>query len=109
MGTFYDHLGTETWWYFVYGQLTGEEDGKPKNEIASRACGKDIWGDVAVVRHFAVANPAEMFTGRILCETLEWLRIMDSLEEFLDGKEIGAVRSIGFGDTDAGNVRRNTV
>ena len=53
VGRFYDHTGDDRWYYFVYGQedaWQGKEPTLPKNELASKACGRDLWGDVVVIR-----------------------------------------------------------
>ena len=105
-GNFYDHLGTNTWYYFVYGQIDGEREGKPKNEIASKACGRDIWGDVAVVRSGPVGvNPPENFSCGVLCKTLQWLQDRDSRDVFAEREKQRAMRSMGFSDADAAGVR----
>ena len=104
-GNFYDHLGTNTWYYFVYGQMDGKSEGKPRNEIASQACGRDIWGDVAVVRSGPVGSkPPEKFSSGILCKTLQWLQDKDSGDIFAEREKQRAMRSMGFSDADAARV-----
>lgn len=80
VGKFYDRAGADDWYYFVYGQLYGKQSGLPKNEIASKACGAGIYGDVAVIRSSPMGNEGypEEFTKNQLCSTLEFYKTKDS-------------------------------
>ncbi|KAI4168609.1 MAG: hypothetical protein LQ343_006273 [Gyalolechia ehrenbergii] len=71
MGKFYDHLGTDSWYYFVYGQTKAKNEGKPRNTVAARLCSTTPYGDVAIIR----SGPAntytpETFTKATLVKTL---------------------------------------
>ena len=86
--------------------MDGKREGKPKNEIASQACGRDIWVDVAVVRSGpAGATPPEMFSSGIFCKTLQWLQDKDSSDVFAEREKQRAMRSMGFSDADAAGVQ----
>src|SRR5579871_4270790 len=51
IGKFYDHKGSDTWYYYVYGPPPSYNvDTLVKNEAATLCCGRTIYGDVAVVR-----------------------------------------------------------
>ncbi|KAI4277499.1 MAG: hypothetical protein LQ337_001717 [Flavoplaca oasis] len=68
---FYDHAGTDSWYYYVYGH----SDGGPKNEAVSRAShtGKDIHGDVAIIRSGPAGyDTPETFTKTELANALEF-------------------------------------
>ncbi|KAI4194617.1 MAG: hypothetical protein LQ350_007672 [Teloschistes chrysophthalmus] len=49
-GKFYDHQGADRWYYYVYGQPKGKSEGKTKNEAVTKACGRDVYGDTAIIR-----------------------------------------------------------
>ncbi|MDI1492885.1 MAG: hypothetical protein OHK93_004668 [Ramalina farinacea] len=76
VGELYDRSGADDWYYFVYGQVDGKQKHLPKNEIASKACGVEIYGDVAIVRSSLVGSEdyPEEFTKNQLCGTLEFLQ-----------------------------------
>lgn len=46
-GKFYDHTGTDSWYYYAYSDSETEA---PENRVASRCLGRTVWGDVAVIR-----------------------------------------------------------
>ena len=58
---FYDHKGIDTWYHYVYGQPNAKREGKSKNEAVSRAShqGKDVFGDIAVIRSEPGDRPSE--------------------------------------------------
>lgn len=97
IGKFYDHLGTDQWYYYVYGQASAKAEGKPANELASKACSRKVWGDVAVIRSGPMGyDPPVMFTSGILCKTLKWLEGRDSDAIFSEREQSRAMRSFGF-------------
>lgn len=103
-GKFYDHRGTDTWYYFAYGESVFGSD-LPVNPVASRCMGKTVRGDVAVVRSgpedshyypvtfmkmdlvrtaasYKTANPNKVFAER---EKTRFGRKMGFPPGFLDG------------------------
>ena len=105
IGKFYDHLGTDQWYYYVYGQASAKAEGKPANELASKACSRKIWGDVAVIRSGPVGNAApEMFTSGSLCKTLKWLEDRDCSVIFSEREQSRAMRSMGFSSDEIGKI-----
>lgn len=74
-GKFYDHKGSDTWYYYVYGAShSSNANASMKNEVASLCCGEMVYGDVAVIR----SGPAdshdypEEFTKLELVKALEF-------------------------------------
>ena len=96
VGKFYDHLGTDTWYYYVYGQRKGAAEGKPKNEIASRACGKEIYGDVAVIRSGPGGEDTpELFASWVLRKALEYYDGRNSGKVFAERESSRIGRKMG--------------
>ena len=105
IGKFYDHLGTDQWYYFVYGQSNAMAEGKPANEIASKACSRKIWGDVAVIISGPMGNKMpEMFTIGSLCKTLKWLEGRESSTIFSEREQSRVMRSLGYNPDDIAKV-----
>lgn len=88
VGKFYDHLGTDGWYYYVYGQRKGKAEGKRYNAAVSRACGstrsKEIYGDVAVIRSGPSddENVPENFTSAALAKALAFYEGKDPEQVF---------------------------
>jgi hypothetical protein len=80
VGKFYDHKGSDTWYYYVYGpHRPSSTNTSPMNEAASLSCGQIVYGDVAVVRSGPVDSTVpEMFTKKELVKTLEFYRTEDT-------------------------------
>jgi hypothetical protein len=80
VGKFYDHKGSDSWYYYVYGQYSPGESPQnisaPKNELVSRAVGLTAYGDAVVIR----SGPAdsndysEAFSRTELAKTLDWYK-----------------------------------
>lgn len=69
---FYDHQGSDTWYYYTYGSLA-ENKNLPKNELISRADTHDVFGDVAVVRSGPVGYEySTKYTKSQLVKTLQF-------------------------------------
>ncbi|KAL8981607.1 MAG: hypothetical protein Q9177_005517 [Variospora cf. flavescens] len=70
VGKFYDHTGSDTWYYFVYGQRGGKREGKARNEVANMVCG-ETHGDVAIIRSGPAGfDTPENFTKSALVNAL---------------------------------------
>lgn len=102
VGRFYDHTGDDRWYYFVYGQEDAwqgpEVPTLPKNELASKACARDMWGDVVVIRSGPMGqNIEEQFSKADLARTLEFHKTRDSraIYEDREGSRMG--RNLHFG------------
>src|SRR5271154_7013456 len=51
VGKFYDHKGSDTWYYYVYGPShSSRANTSAKNEAANLCCWRTVYGDVAVIR-----------------------------------------------------------
>ena len=98
-GKFYDHLGSDRWYYFIYGQLkSASEAGAEKNEVASLACGKAIYGDVVVLRSGPLGGEyPEDFAVGSLCKTVEFYRTHSSRRVFAEREKSRFMRSVGMG------------
>ena len=100
-GEFYDRSGADDWYYFVYGQVDGKQKHLPRNEIASKACGAEIYGDVAIIRSSPVGNEdySEEFTKNQLCSTLEFYKTKDSRVVFGAREKSRMMRMYGINPT----------
>ncbi|KAL9002351.1 MAG: hypothetical protein Q9188_004705 [Gyalolechia gomerana] len=97
MGKFYDHLGTDSWYYFVYGQTKGKDQGKPQNTVAARLCPTTPYGDVAIIR----SGPAntytpETFTKATLVKTLAYYKTQSSSQVFSEREKSRLGKITGF-------------
>jgi len=99
IGKFYDHKGSDTWYYYVYGpnQLSSV-DTLPMNKAASRCCGRTVYGDVAVVRSGPVDsnNYPEEFTKAELIKDIEFYRTEDTDDVFQRREKSRAGRRWGI-------------
>ncbi|KAL8903707.1 MAG: hypothetical protein Q9207_003751 [Kuettlingeria erythrocarpa] len=85
MGNFYDHTGADTWCYFVYVQVWGKKEKKAQNEVASRACGRPQYGDVAIIRSGPAGfDTPETFTKSALVKALEFYKTHESSAMFAE-------------------------
>ncbi|KAL8657515.1 MAG: hypothetical protein Q9226_001829 [Calogaya cf. arnoldii] len=97
IGKFYDHAGTNTWYYFVYGQLKGKREGKARNEVASRACGRPQYGDVAIIKSGPAGfDTPETFTKSILVKALEFYKTHTSSTVFAERERSRMVKKTGL-------------
>ena len=101
VGEFYDRSGADDWYYFVYGQVDGKQKHLPRNEIASKACWAEIYGDVAIIRSSPVGNEdyPEEFTKNQLCSTLELYKRKDSRVVFGAREKSRMMRMYGINPT----------
>jgi hypothetical protein len=99
VGKFYDHKGSDTWYYYVYGPHPSSlrANTSPLNEVASLCCYETVCGDVAVVRSGpADSTVAEEFTKAELVRTLEFYRTRDPNCVFGEREKSRACRKFGF-------------
>jgi hypothetical protein len=85
VGKFYDHKGSDTWYYYAYGpRHSSTANTSTKNEAASLCCGRTVYGDIAIIR----SGPAdsndypEEFTKAELVKALEFYRTEDTRDVF---------------------------
>lgn len=84
-GKFYDHTGSVSWYYFVYGQEGARQERRAKNEVAGLACGGTRHGDVAIIRSGpAGSETPEVFTKSALAKTLEFYKTHSSSTVFAE-------------------------
>ena len=94
VGKFYDHKGTDSWYYYVYGE---EGSSQPKNEAASLVCYKKMKGDIAVIRSGpAGTDTPEYFTQRELSEAVEFYKTHDRLKVFHEREKSRMSKSMGM-------------
>ena len=94
VGKFYDHNGTDSWYYYVYGE---EGSSQPKNEAASLVCYKKMKGDIAVIRSGpAGTDTPEYFTQRELSEAVEFYKTHDRSKVFHEREKSRMSRSMGM-------------
>lgn len=102
MGKFYDHLGTDSWYYYVYGQIQRKPEGKSRNSIVSKSCGGEIYGDVAVIR----SGPAEQgsvpeeFNYFMLLKALRYYETKSSYEVSATREKSRCARMMGIDLSD---------
>lgn len=85
VGKFYDHKGSDTWYYYAYGpRHSSTANTSAKNEAASLCCGWIVYGDIAVIRSGPANsnNYPEEFTKAELVKTLEFYRTEDTHDVF---------------------------
>ena len=81
----------------MYGLSSKQATGLPRNAIASAACGKSIFGDVALVRSGPVgANVPETFSKAVLVKALEYYKTKDSNKVFAEREKNRASRAFGM-------------
>ena len=77
----YDHKGTDTWYYFGYGQGKDQRagydeltDGPKYNGLVSMLTGDHVYGDVAMIRSLAGTKGEDPgpFKKGDLCATARW-------------------------------------
>ena len=100
VGKFYSHTGDDRWYYFVYGQedaWEGKEPTLPKNELATKACGRDLWGDVVVIRSGPMGQDLEeQFSKADLARTLGYYKTKDSRAIFEEREGTRMGRNMHF-------------
>jgi len=101
VGKFYDHVGTDSWYYYVYGQRKGKTEGKSFNAALSMACGttrgKEIYGDVAVIRSGPSDDEPvpERFTSVALAKALDYYKDKDCEQVFVEREKSRCGRKMG--------------
>ena len=94
VGKFYDHKGTDSWYYYIYGE---EGSSQPMNEAASLVCYKKMKGDIAVIRSGpAGTDTPEYFTQRELSEAVEFYKTHDRSKVFHEREKSRMSRSMGI-------------
>jgi hypothetical protein len=100
VGKFYDHKGSDTWYYYVYGlaQSPGANT-SAKSEAASLCCGRKVYGDVAIIRSGRADsnNYPEEFTKAELIKALEFYRTENTRNVFQQREKSRALRKFGVG------------
>ena len=92
VGKFYDHEGTDSWYYYVYGE---EGSSQPKNEAASLVCYRKMKGDIAVIRSGpAGTDTPEYFTQRELSAAVEFYKTHDRSKVFNEREKSRFSRSL---------------
>ena len=106
VGKFYDHAGSDQWYYFVYGNGGhGKGDAwgsRPRNELSDLVCYQAVYGDIAVVR----SGPAdrvypEEFTHSELCKAVEYYKNEDRARVFTEREKSRMMRRWGINSSNA--------
>ncbi|KAI4093873.1 MAG: hypothetical protein LQ344_002612 [Seirophora lacunosa] len=96
VGKFYDHAGSDTWYYFVYGQHGGKAKGKAKNEVANMVCG-ETHGDVAIIRSGPAGfDTPETFTKSALVNALKFYKTLSRDAVFSERERNRFAKRTGF-------------
>jgi len=101
VGKFYDHLGTDSWYYYVYGQRKGKAERKSFNAALSMACSttrdKEIYGDVAVIRSGPSNDEPvpERFTSGALAKALDFYKDKDCEQVFVEREKSRCGKKMG--------------
>ena len=100
VGKFYDHVGSDGWYYYVYGDARAfrKKSGLPVNDAAGLVChGKQIYGDVGVVRSGPLGSVyAEEFSKAELAEAVEFYRTNDKDHVFARREMSRVSRNLGI-------------
>ncbi|MCJ1249220.1 hypothetical protein MMC30_006443 [Trapelia coarctata] len=104
VGKFYDHAGSDGWYYFVYGEggSAGEKGRRLRNELSDLLCYQVVYGDITVVR----SGPAdgvypEEFTHGELCKAVEFYKNEDRASVFAQRERSRMMRKWGMGSSGA--------
>lgn len=99
VGKFYDHKGSDKWYYYVYGDKRAFEAGSglAANEAAGLICHeKKVYGDIGVVRSGPVGSSyPEEFSKLELVKAVLFYRTNDKDEVFSQREMSRAMRSFG--------------
>ncbi|KAF6233364.1 hypothetical protein HO173_008296 [Letharia columbiana] len=103
-GKFYDHTGSDKWYYYVYGDARAfnTKSGLPANEAAGLICHqKKVYGDIGIVRSGPVGSEyAEEFEKMELVKAVQFYKTNDKDKVFSQREMSRAMR--GFGMPGAG-------
>ncbi|KAI4146887.1 MAG: hypothetical protein L6R39_003303 [Caloplaca ligustica] len=101
VGKFYDHIGSDDWYYFVYGQGKGKREGKAKNEVAGLVCNAPQFGDVAIIRSGpAGTDTPEEFTKTSLARALDFYKTHSASQVFAEREKSRFGKQTGFNLAD---------
>ncbi|KAL9132665.1 MAG: hypothetical protein Q9175_006159 [Cornicularia normoerica] len=99
VGKFYDHLGTDKWYYYAYGDARAfnAKSGLPVNEAAGLVCHKKtVYGDIGIVRSGPMGSSfAEEFSKMELTKAVEFYRTNDKDKVFAQREKSRAMRAFG--------------
>lgn len=106
VGKFYDHLGTDKWYYYVYGDARAfhPKSGLPVNEAAGLICPKGkVYGDIGIVRSGPLeASFPEEFSKMELAKAVEFYKTNDKDKVFSQREMSRSMRSFGVPGGGAG-------
>ncbi|CAF9942942.1 MAG: hypothetical protein ALECFALPRED_010273 [Alectoria fallacina] len=99
VGKFYDHRGSDEWYYYVYGDARAfnTNSGLPANEAAGSVCHKRVvYGDVGIVRSGPVGSEyAEEFSKTESVKAVEFYRKNDKDKVFTQREMSRSMRAFG--------------
>lgn len=102
VGKFYDHLGSDKWYYYVYGDARAfkTNSGLPANEVAGLVCHKkQVYEDIGIVRSGPVGSKyAEDFSKMELAKAVEFYKTNDKNKIFSQREMSRSSRSFGMPD-----------
>lgn len=100
VGKFYDHLGSDNWYYYVYGDARAFEanSGLPENEAAGLVCHeKKVYGDVGIVRSGPMGSEyAEEFSKMALAKAVGFYKTNDKDKVFSQREMSRVTRTHGI-------------
>lgn len=106
VGKFYDHLGSDKWYYYVYGEARAfnTKSGLPANEAAGLVCHKkQVYGDIGIVRSGPVGSKyAEEFSKMELAKAVEFYKTNNKDKVFSQREMSRSMRSFGMSGEEAG-------
>ena len=106
VGKFYDHKGSDKWYYYVYGDRRAFEAGSgfPANEAAGLICHeKKVYGDIGIVRSGPVGSeyPDESSKSELV-KAVQFYKTNDKDKVFSKREMSRAMRSFGVPGGGAG-------
>lgn len=108
VGKFYDHKGSDRWYYYVYGDARAfnATSGLPHNEAAGFVCHKKkVYGDIGIVRSGPLGSSfPEEFSKLELVKAVEYYKMNDKDKVFSEREMSRATRSFGMPGGGAGSV-----
>ncbi|KAK1768267.1 hypothetical protein QBC33DRAFT_619113 [Phialemonium atrogriseum] len=98
VGKFYDHEGSDTWYYYVYGPGGEHDPPLGRNEIATLCIGVQTFGDVVVVRSGPLGSSyPPLFSKGELVKTVEFSQTANPREVFQARECSRFMRSLPIG------------
>jgi MYND finger len=106
VGKFYDHKGSDGWYYYVYGDARAFEigSGLPFNEVAGLICHKQkVYGDIGIVRSGPLGSeyPEEFEKGELV-KAVQFYKTNDKDKIFSQREMSRTMRSWGVPGGGAG-------